>query len=593
MRALLNAEREHNGREIFPYLPVWRGRFIQIVIAGLTLLVLLATYVGYHAVSQPTTPAAPAISAGGPQPLSPEGQRRLRAVLDSARLTELKSADLRSIQTAVREFYEAYPGTLPWVRKSGPSLQAQAMIEFFKAASRQGLSPEDYDAAGWDKRIARMQSPDPEPALIAFDVALSVSAMRYVSDLHLGRLNPGSAHFGLDLGDGTFDVAAFVRTKLVESPDITSALRTLEPPFPTYHRTLAALNTYRDLASGEDDKPLPALRQAVKPGEAYDGIQQLTTRLALLGDLSAHHKNASTDSIYAGDLVDAVKHFQRRHGLQADGVLNSPTMAELNTPLSHRVAQLELTLERLRWLPHPFEQPMVAVNIPEFRLRAVDEQYHWALLMRVVVGNAYKTQTPVLSANIESIVFRPYWNVPLSIVRDEILPKLEAGGGYLRKHSYQVVDQKGAIVNEETTAEIRDLLYSGRLRVRQRPGPNNSLGLIKFEFPNPHRVYMHGTPATELFSKSRRDFSHGCIRVEDPLSLAAWLLRDKPEWTSDRIRAAMQGPDALRVTLPKPVPVLIVYGTAVVMEDGEVQFFHDIYGQDAALERALADRAVR
>jgi murein L,D-transpeptidase YcbB/YkuD len=208
------------------------------------------------------------------------------------------------------------------------------------------------------------------------------------------------------------------------------------------------------------------------------------------------------------------------------------------------------------------------------------------------VGRAYSHQTPVFASTIKSVIFRPYWNVPLSIVRAELLPHIKQDPAYLAKNSYEVVDKTGIVVVQGAmSAQVRLQLGSGKLGIRQTPGPNNALGLLKFDFPNPHDVYMHGTPAMELFSRSRRDFSHGCIRVEDPVALAAWLLRDTPEWTTDHIRAATLEDKTFRVELEKPVPVLIVYGTAVVMEDGEVHFFHDIYGQDAALEEAVLNHS--
>jgi murein L,D-transpeptidase YcbB/YkuD len=209
--------------------------------------------------------------------------------------------------------------------------------------------------------------------------------------------------------------------------------------------------------------------------------------------------------------------------------------------------------------------------------------------MKVVVGKAYRHQTPVFAREIRSVIFRPYWDVPSSILRAEVIPHLEKNPFYLAENSYEIVDKKGKVVSEGTLShEIEEQLRSGALAVRQKPGPENALGLVKFEIPSRYDVYLHGTPATALFSRSRRDFSHGCIRVEDPVSLAAWVLRDKPGWTTDKIRTAMSGDKTIQVKLDKPIPVMILYSTAVVMEDGEVRFFDDIYGHDAALERALA-----
>lgn len=194
----------------------------------------------------------------------------------------------------------------------------------------------------------------------------------------------------------------------------------------------------------------------------------------------------------------------------------------------------------------------------------------------------------MFAANIKSVIFRPYWNVPLSIVRAELLPHIEKDPAYLAKNSYEIVNGAETVADQGSLSEqIKGQVRSGKLGIRQIPGPTNALGLLKFHFPNPYDVYMHGTPAMELFSRSRRDFSHGCIRVEDPIALAAWLLRDKPEWTADHIRAATLAEKTFRVDLEHPIPVLIVYGTAVVMENGEVDFFRDIYHQDTALEQAL------
>jgi murein L,D-transpeptidase YcbB/YkuD len=286
-----------------------------------------------------------------------------------------------------------------------------------------------------------------------------------------------------------------------------------------------------------------------------------------------------------------VKEFQIRHGLDPDGVLGRLTFEELNTPLSERVEEIKLTLERWRWLPHEFERPPVIVNIPEFRVHAIDENHEQALSMKVVVGKAYGHKTPVFATTMESVLFRPYWNVPYSIQRKEIVPDIRKNSDYLIKHNYQVVDERREVVSQgEVSAGLLDEIRQGTVYVRQRPGPKNALGLIKFEMPNRFDVYMHATPVTSLFSKSRRDFSHGCIRVEDPVALAVWALRDNPGWTAERVEEAMNGDRTFREKLAKPIPVLIVYGTAVVAQNGRVYFFRDIYRLDADLEKELARR---
>ena len=239
------------------------------------------------------------------------------------------------------------------------------------------------------------------------------------------------------------------------------------------------------------------------------------------------------------------------------------------------VHQIGLSLERLRWLPDPGGTRLIVLNIPMFRLWAWDADRSDdapAFGMDAIVGRAQKTQTPVLAAMMNEVIFRPYWNVPPSILQHEVLPKLEADPDYLRKQGMEIVETEGGF------------------RVRQQPGPKNALGLIKFVFPNAADVYMHGTPAQALFAKKRRDFSHGCVRVADPVALAEWVLQDQAEWTRARIVAATEGHETIEVRVPRPVQVVLFYATAAVMpEDGTIRFADDIYRYDARLDAALAE----
>jgi L,D-transpeptidase YcbB len=276
------------------------------------------------------------------------------------------------------------------------------------------------------------------------------------------------------------------------------------------------------------------------------------------------------------------------NGLQPDGVLGKNTVAQLNVPLSQRVKQLQFTLERYRWIQPNFPQPPIIVNIPEFELVTMRRQPAPFLSMRVVVGKAYGHQTPVFTDYMRYVIFRPYWNVPMSIQFAELIPKIRRDRDYLVEHDFEVTTSSGTVVTDGTVSDdVLSQLRSGSLTIRQKPGPKNALGLVKFIFPNHYNVYLHSTPAPELFLKARRDFSHGCIRVQDPVALAAWVLRDRPEWTVDKIRSAMNGDQTIPVDLAQPIPVLILYSTAVVEPDGEVRFFRDIYGYDSAMDKEL------
>jgi murein L,D-transpeptidase YcbB/YkuD len=258
------------------------------------------------------------------------------------------------------------------------------------------------------------------------------------------------------------------------------------------------------------------------------------------------------------------------------------------------VQQLELALERLRWLPDLEGGRFIGINIPMFRLWAWDTAVpaEAPITMGVVVGKALNTRTPVLSDEMRYLIFRPYWNVPRSIVTGELLPTVTRDPDYLRRNDMEIVQGEGDSAHAvSASAEALEMLRNGTLRVRQRPGPKNSLGLVKFIFPNDDNVYLHGTPATQLFGRVRRDFSHGCVRLEDPVALAQWVLDDQPRWTRQRIEEAMAGSTSLRVNLSQPIPVILFYMTAMVMpSDQTLHFAPDIYGHDAALARALAAR---
>jgi murein L,D-transpeptidase YcbB/YkuD len=475
-----------------------------------------------------------------------------------------------------------------------PTEQAASILEVLQGAESKGLDPEDYEGSRWADRLAGLRNAGqipPESDLSRFDLAVTLSLIRYVSDLHFGKANPGLFRKGFDLETEPNDVAAFIRQRIVNGTTLKSALEEVEPPFDGYRRTLHALQHYLSITADGDLGSLPFPKVPVKPGDAYPAAGQLATMLHRLGDLPEGALPAR--EVYDGPLVDAVKHFQERHGLDTDGVLGKATFTQINTPLSRRIRQLRLTLERWRWMPHRFARPPIVVNIPEFELRALDASYRIELEMAVVVGaNSVGHRTPIF-AEMQYVTFRPYWRVPLSIQRAELVPKLEKDQSYLVKNGYQVITLEDKVISDgEVNEDILKQLRSGELLLRQRPGPENALGLVAFSFPNDYDVFLHDTPATELFAKTRRDFSHGCIRAEKPGQLANWVLRDMPEWTPERIASTMHEETndgkPIQVRLANPIPVLIVYATAVVLESGEVRFFEDIYKQDAQLEQLLA-----
>lgn len=537
--------------------------------------------------------ASPAAAPQNPlgQGLSPQAQTELVKLISTANLAELRWPNFIDYRDQVLTFYEAGAYALAWVSNNEPTPQALALIKFFKAAAEKGLDPNDYDGSRWDERLARLRASSPDD-LTHFDLSLTVCTMRYVSDLHVGRVNPQHFKFGLDVGPKRHDLTEFLRNEIVYSRDAKLAIAAVEPRYAGYERLKAALDVYLKLAAQGDGEPVPFPVKTVRPGDSYTGMAQLAARLIQLGDTVPGNwsESAGGAPVYQGALVDAVMHFQRRHGLEPDGLIGNGTVAALNTPLRVRVQQIQFALERYRWIPDSFPQPPIVVNIPEFRLRTMIMQPGAQPLdIGVVVGKAYHSQTPVFANYLRYVIFRPYWEVPGSIARAELIPKIRRNPNYMAANNYILANGAGEVVEDGAVSdEVLRGLRSGAYRIRQKPGPKNALGLVKFIFPNSYNVYMHGTPATQLFSRSRRDFSHGCIRVEKPAVLAEWVLHDNPEWTEDRILAAMNGADTIKVNLTHPIPVLILYSTAVVEPNQPIHFFNDIYGYDTALRCMLA-----
>ena len=520
---------------------------------------------------------------------------RIRAIAAAGRLPSMRWPDFLIYRAEVSRLYEGLGFAPAWLDGAQPTKQALTLIRAFERSDNKGLNPEDYDSGRWQARLRGLNGDPTAGAMASFDVALTVSAMRYISDLHSGRIKPADLNFGINGRSKRYDLAQLLSQRVIHAANVGSVLTGIEPQYEGYRRTEAALGRYLELARKGDGPRVPGVKKTVSPGDEYGGTVQLAQRLELLGDLPASALAEPVQDRYTGPLVAAVEHFQARHGLTVDGKLGQQTIRALNVPVAKRVGQLEDALERWRWLPDSFPNPPIVVNIPEFVLRAIGPNQRIGLTMKVVVGKAMRTETPVFTANMRYVVFRPYWNVPWSILRKEIIPDIVRNRNYIAANGFEVTDRAGRVVtsggiSDAVLAELR----SRQLEVRQKPGPKNALGLVKFLFPNEHDVYLHDTPATQLFARPRRDFSHGCIRVQKPAELAVWLLRNQKTeqgqpWTIESVRAAMEsGPDNRQLTLAVPVPVLILYDTAVVEEDGSVHFFDDIYGYDRTLEAKLA-----
>ncbi|HUG53585.1 MAG TPA: L,D-transpeptidase family protein, partial [Vicinamibacteria bacterium] len=358
-----------------------------------------------------------------------------------------------------------------------------------------------------------------------------------------------------------------------------AVLERLRPLHPQYDALRAGLRRVAALREREPEVPVIPEGLKLRPGHRSPHVAALRARLAFWGDLA---DAASGDDAFDPPLVEALRAFEARHGLPADGVLDAAAVEALNTPVGARVGQIELNLERWRWQERVRGRRSVLVNIPTFMLHAYDPDGTEALAMRVVTGKP-GSPTPVFDQEMTSVVFSPYWNIPPGIAGRETLPAVRRDRGYLRRMNLEVL-RGGAVVDPSQVDWRRG---AARVSFRQRPGPGNSLGLVKFQMPNPFHVYLHDTPADSLFRRERRTFSHGCVRLEKPEALARWVLSEQPEWTAERIAGAMRAGRQRAVALPEPISVSISYYTVWVDADGAVQFRPDVYRHDAGQGRLL------
>ena len=534
------------------------------------------------------SPGAPT-GAVGTKP-KPEGAAaKLSQIVASGRLEDLRWPNFSDYRSQIISFYRPSAYRPAWTRDGQPTPQSLQLIRILQDADSEGLRPEDYDASRWTGRVAVLGRAHGDDDEARFDAALTVCTMRYVSDLQIGRVNPQHLGFEFEVVKQKLDLPQFVRERLVDGSNLQIELSQLGPTFPGYKRLRDALRRYEELARRDTGEKLPPFIRAV-PGQEYANLGRVSRLLRLLGDLPENIVIPPDANVYQGALVDAVKRFQESHGLDATGLIDKETVAEMNVPLSDRVEQMRLGLERYRWLPYDFKQPPIVINVPEFRLYGFDEKGQVGISMNVNVGDQYDFQTPMFEKNMLYVVFRPYWTPPPTILRHEIITDLKETPS-LDDIDLELVTGSGQIIRSGlVTPAMLQQIRSGQITVRQPPGPDNALGLVKFIFPNEYHVYMHDTPESEQkFSKEKQKvFSHGCIHAEEPDKLAAWVLRNTPGWDLQRVQHAMrEGRDNVQVNLASPIPVLIVYQTAIVKENGEIYFFHDIYGHDRALEREL------
>jgi murein L,D-transpeptidase YcbB/YkuD len=472
-----------------------------------------------------------------------------------------------------------------WVTSAGPNLKAEILRSVLAAADSQGLNPSDYAIdqinRAWDRKGAE--------SLARLELLLTLELGEYASDLVEGRHQPR------DFDPKAFPTAcdcnideADLVEKSLAAPDFKAFLEDQAPPFPQYRGLRDLLAAYRGIAARGGWPEVPP-GPTLKPGVTDPRVAAVRRRLSVTGEWPAGGPPDGT--AYDEALAAAVKRFQRHHGLDPDGNIGEATLAAMNVPVGKRINQLIVNMESWRWVGRDHGDWWLAVNIPSFELTAVRGGKS-ELAMSVIVGDEYH-MTPVFSDRLRYVEVNPYWNVPLSIARKEMLPKLRKDPFYLKKERIRMFNGWGDSADEVDSTAVDWAKVSpddmGRWRLRQDSGPDNSLGTVAFIFPNAYDVFLHDTPARGLFGLPQRAFSHGCIRVSGAQALAAYVLGGPDKgWTEDHVRSLVADGKHQIVHLESSLPIYILYNTAVVdPESREVYFYRDVYGRDALLEKAI------
>jgi len=504
----------------------------------------------------------------------------------------VESHTFSSYKEVIDELYFLSPQHLLWIDPQNPDKQQiDAVFQLIADAGSNGLNAEHYNLcflqSKWQQLINQKHISHTDYALL--DTAVSINLIHFLSDIHFGRINPVTLDINYNFNNQSITLIPVILEAL-KNNKIADLTKLLQPHSPTYLQLKQALLEYQNKPSGQIPMELKYVR-SLHPNDISEQIVKIRQQLNLIN----HSTYALPPSpVYDSDLVSKIKQFQFHHGLQQDGIIGRGTIKALNIKPNQRIQMIKLALERLRWLPKLASSPLIMVNIPAFKLQAYypnieNEAKTQTLNMKVIVGKSKKDKfkSPVFSANMYYLEFSPYWNIPKSITRNEILPQLQENPLYLEQNNMEVVS--GFHDNETAlpyTQDSFEQLQSGDLMLRQRPGKGNALGRVKFIFPNNYNVYLHDTPSRHLFSKSKRDLSHGCIRVEKPTELAQFLLQTRTGWNKKEIIKAMHLTKPKKVRLKRAIPVIIYYSTASI-EQGKVVFYNDIYNYDDKLAKAL------
>jgi murein L,D-transpeptidase YcbB/YkuD len=493
------------------------------------------------------------------------------------------AAGHRIDSASLRPWYARQNYRPAWVGSAANRQKAHALVDILTNADQDGLTPSDYSVDALQSGLWANTA----QGIAMFDVALSNELLRYVRHLRSGKVPPHAVGANLE-PPGAYISGSTVLTGAHNAASIERYLQNLTPSNPVYRGLKEMLAHYRTIAL-TGSWPIVAPGPTLNPGGSDRRVPTLRQRLSISGDLTGP---ASGSTAYGGALVAAVQRFQARHGLKADGVLGPDTVQALNVPVQARIEQIRVNMERWRWMPDNLGERYIIVNLAGFEARVV-EHGRDILDMAVVVGKPYR-ETPIFTDTMTHMEFNPTWSIPPTIVEKDILPKVRRDPGYLKSRNIRVLTGWEPGSKELDPYKINWSRLDGHdfpYLLREDPGPRNPLGRVKFMFPNKYAIYLHDTPSRELFQKTVRTFSSGCIRVEKPIELALYLGQGIPGWGLEKIDSIIASKRTQEVPLPDPIPIYITYSTAWMAPDGAMNFRDDIYERDAVLARALGSGA--
>ena len=524
--------------------------------------------------------AVAAALAGGPVVASDAVAEALRARIEQLRAAPGTSVDGARIasRSLIPEFYERRGMRPAWTRPE----QERALLELIEASTAHGLDPDDYHAP-----VLRWFRDAPAPShagsIAQRELLLTDALIRLAYHLHFGKVSPRELYPGWNFTRslGAIDPPEALEAMLA-APRLEDAVERFAPQLPAYRQLREALARLRAIDACGGWPQLPP-GPSLKPGQRHARVAALRERLVAGNELAS---GADSDETFFDTVLEAaVRRFQARHGLEADGVVGRHTLQALNVGVAERIDQVRVNLERLRWVAQDLAGDYLIVDTAGFTARLfLDGRLVWS--SRTVVGRPYR-ETPVFRANLRYLVLNPSWEVPPTILREDILPRLARDPGYLARNHMQVVDAARRPVNAERLRWTRYRAGGVPYQIVQAPGDDNPLGKIKFMLPNPHAVYLHDTPAQRLFERNDRAFSSGCIRLERAFELAVLLLDDAVEWSAQEIQAAIATGETHTLSVKRQVPVLILYFTAEGDGEGGVRFRPDLYGRDASVLAGL------